>query len=121
MTAGPLTSIGFEELEHPGVVAARLTRQRVGDQVRQVEVADAHGIGVAERPDADLGRGPRPDPGHGRQPGIGVGEWQVDDRLEPRRPGRDPPDQLGPAALDPERVIRVIGECRQRRRASAAA
>ena len=78
--ARPLPAIGLEQLEHPGVRAARLAGQRVGDQVREVEVADAHRVDVAERPDTDLGRGPRPDPGHGRQPRIGLGEWQVGDR-----------------------------------------
>ena len=66
-----------------------------------MEVADADRVRVAERPDADLGRGPRPDPRHGRQPGVGLGERQVDDRLEPGGPGGDPPDQLGAARSTP--------------------
>ena len=75
-----------------------------------MEVADAHRVVVAQRPDADLGRGPRPDPGHGGQPRVGLGERQVDDRLEPGRPGGDPPDEVGPALLDAERVVGVVGE-----------
>ena len=50
-------------------VAARLAGERPGDEVRQVEVADAHRVDVAERPDRDLGRGPRPDPGDARSAG----------------------------------------------------
>ncbi len=60
--------------------------QRIRHQVGQVEVADAHRVHVAQRPHADLARGPRPDPGHGRQPCIGVGQRQLDDRLEPAAP-----------------------------------
>ena len=62
----------LEQLEHPRVVAARLAGQRPGDEVGQVEVADADRIRVAERPDRDLGRRPRPDAGHGGQPRVGV-------------------------------------------------
>ena len=92
----PPTSVRLEELEHPGVVAARLAGQRPGHDVRQVEVADADGIRIAERPDGDLGGRPRPDPGHGPEPRVRGLERQVDDRLEPvgarRRPrGRRPP------------------------------
>ena len=112
----PLAAIRLEQLEHPGVVAARLTGQGVGDEVRQVEVADAHRVGVAERPDADLGRGPRPDPRDGGQPRVRLGERQVDDRLEPRRPRGDAPDELGPATFDAERVVGVVGERGERRR-----
>ena len=72
----------LEELQHPRVVAARLARQREGDQARQVEVTDADGVRVAERPDADLGRRPRPDARYRRQPRIGVGA--AGDRRSPR-------------------------------------
>ena len=40
-----------------------------------MEIADAHRVGVAERPDADLRRG-RPDPGTAVSRGS-LGEWQV--------------------------------------------
>ena len=84
--------------------------------MREVEVADAHRVDVAERTDADLGRGPRSDPPDGLQPRVRLGVRQVDDRLD--RPGvpRDRPDELRAAALDAERVVRPVGERRERAR-----
>ena len=78
-----------------------------------MEVADADRVHVTERPDADLGGGPRTDPRHGRQAGVALGEGQVHDRLEPGRPRGDPADEVGPALLDPERVVGVVGQGRQ--------
>ncbi len=117
---GPLSAVRLEQLEHPGIVAARLAGQRERDEVRQVEVADADRVVVAERPDADLGRGPRADPGNGRQPGVRLGQRQVDDRLEPGGPGGDPADEVGAPAFDAERVIRVVGQARRGSRAAGA-
>ncbi len=109
--SGP--AVGLEQFEHPGVVAAGFAGQRERDEVREVEVADADGILVAQDPDAHLGRGPRADPGHGLQSCIGVGQRQVHDRLEPGRTGGDPPDQVGAAAFDTERVVGVVRGARQ--------
>src|SRR5690348_15898729 len=60
----------LEQLQHPAVIAADLTGQAERDDVRQVEVADADGIGVDACPEHHLGRGPRPDPGDRPQPSI---------------------------------------------------
>ena len=103
-------AIRLEQLEHPGVIAAAFPREHRADQVRQVVVADAHGVGVAQRTDRDLGRGPRSEAGQRRQPGVCLVEGQVDGRLEPGGPGRDPSDDLGPPAFDAERVVPVVGE-----------
>ena len=105
-----MATVRFEELEHPSVRAAGLAGEDVRDEVRQVVVADAHRVGVAERADGDLGCRPRPKPGECREPGIRLRERQVDDRLEPGRATRDAADEVGPSTLDAERVIRVIGE-----------
>ncbi len=43
---------GREELQHPLVGAACLAGQRPADGVAEMEVADAHGVRVAERPEA---------------------------------------------------------------------
>ena len=86
----PHAAVRLEQLEHPVVRAARLAGQRVRHEVRQVEVADAHRVLVAQRPDADLGRRPRPDSRARRSVALGLGEGQVHDRLEPRRPRRPP-------------------------------
>ena len=124
MTRARCAAIRLEQLEHPRVGAARLAGQRVRDEVRQVEVADAHRVRRRRAP----GRRPRPrSTARSRarpSAGVGLGEGQVHDRLEPRRARCDPPDQVGPASLDAERVIGVVGERgqgrRRRRRAGAA-
>ena len=84
-----LAAIRLQELEHPRVRAARLAGQRERDEVRQVEVADAHRVHVTERPDADLRRRPRTDARHGRESPVAVGERHVGDGLEPGRSGGD--------------------------------
>src|SRR6187402_2637248 len=50
-----------QELQHPVIVDAA-ARKREAHLMREVEVADAHGIGVAERADPRLGARPRPHP-----------------------------------------------------------
>ena len=112
-----LAAVRLEQLEHPRVVAARLAGQRPGHEVGQVEVADAHRVGVAERSDRDLGRRPRPDPRErtsaARTPRRAAGPTIASNQ---RRPGRDAPDELGAAPFDAERVEGVVGERRERRR-----
>ena len=87
-----------------------LPRQGPRDDVRQVEVADAHRIGVAECADGDLGRGPRTDPRHRGKARLCHLERELGDGLEPVGTHGDPPDELGPTPLDPERVVGVVGE-----------
>src|SRR4029079_4918035 len=112
---GPLPAPRLEQLEHPRVIAADLAGQAVGDEVRQVEVADADRIRVAERADGDLGRGPRPDPGHRPETAIGILARHRHDLLEPVRPGGDAAEEIGPAALDADRVELVIRDPRDDR------
>ena len=75
-------------------VARRSPARAKADHVRQVEVADAHRVAVAERAKRDFGGGPRPEAGQRGEPPVGVGQRQVDDLLEPRgagaTPGSDP-------------------------------
>ena len=59
--APALPAIRLEQLEHPGVVGPGLAGQRPGHDARQVVVADADGVRVAERDADDLGRGPGTD------------------------------------------------------------
>ena len=47
-----------QQFEHAGVVAARFAGKRPRDCVRKVVIAHADGVGIAERDDGDLGRGP---------------------------------------------------------------
>ena len=54
-----VAGIGLEQLG-AGVVVERLAGQRPGDVLRDVVVAEAHGVGVAERALGHLGRGPDP-------------------------------------------------------------
>jgi hypothetical protein len=81
-----------------------------------MEVADADGVHVSQRSNADFGGRPRPDPWHRAQPGVRLLERHVDDLLEPRCSCRDTPDQLRAPLFDPERVVREVGKCRKRRR-----
>ena len=120
--AGALAAIRLEQLEHPGVGRAALAGERERNDVRQVEVADADGVGVAERAERDLRRGPRPDPGQRRQPPVGVGA--AAGRRSPRTARRavgDRPDEVRSATLEPERVERVVREPPRGPRAAAAA
>ena len=73
-----MRAVGLEQLEHPRVIAAAFPGQHRADQVREVVVADAHRVGVAQRSDGDFGRGPRSEAGQRRQPGVGLVERQVD-------------------------------------------
>src|SRR5262245_38144508 len=54
---------GLEQLEHLGVVDPP-AHERPSDGLREVEVADRDGVGVAERALRDLRRGPHADAGH---------------------------------------------------------
>jgi hypothetical protein len=56
----------LEQLEHPLVGRLPLAGEGVRDEARQVVVADADRVTVAERTDRDLGRRPRSDPGIAR-------------------------------------------------------
>ena len=62
----PVATVGLEQLEHAGVVTARLAGQCPRHLIRQVVVADADRVGVAERDDGHLGSGPAPTPGTAR-------------------------------------------------------
>jgi hypothetical protein len=52
----------FEQLEHPLVSSAWLASERPRNDVRNVIVADRHGVRVAERDPGDLGDAPWTDP-----------------------------------------------------------
>ena len=110
--AGPLPGVRLEQLEHPVVGAARLAGQRPRHEVRQVEVADAHGVRGRPAP----GRRPRPrSTARARaRPSAARGPRRVAGRRSPRTtpPARHAPDEVGPPPLDAERVIGVIGEAR---------
>src|SRR5262245_57793533 len=69
----PLASIRLQQLQHPRVIAAGLARQRPADHVRQVEVADAHRVGVPERGAGRLRGGPRTDALDGHEPSERIG------------------------------------------------
>ena len=60
-----------QELQHPVVVDAA-SREREAHLMREVEVADAHGIGVAERADPRLGARPRPHPAQAREDALAL-------------------------------------------------
>ena len=88
-----------EQLEHPGVVASRLARQRPRHGVREVEVADAHRIGVAEGDDGDLCRCPDADARDGLEPASELA--RVGRLLEPVGHRRGSADGLGSLAVRP--------------------
>ncbi|MEO6318282.1 MAG: hypothetical protein ABIP36_05805 [Acidimicrobiales bacterium] len=50
-----MTNEGLEQLEHAVIGATGLTGQGEGDEVLHVEVADAHGVGVAVGEPGHLG------------------------------------------------------------------
>ena len=92
-------TVGLEQLEHPGVIAAALARERPGRP----------GSGGGSRRRSRRRRRPSartatsaavhgPMPGQRRQPGVGLVERQVDGRLEPGGPRRDPSDDARPGA-----------------------
>src|SRR5688572_24260176 len=66
---GPLAAPGLQQLEHPLVGPSRLPGEGPRDVVLEVEVADADGVGIAERDVGDLGRRPRSDAGKGLEAG----------------------------------------------------
>ena len=71
-------------------------------------VADADGVGIAERDAHDLGRGPGADARQRREaPGGLLGTRRG---LEPVGPRRGTPNDLGAPSLDADRVERVIRE-----------
>ena len=107
-------AVWLEQLEHARVVGARLARERPGDRVRDVEVADAHGVGVAEGAANDLRGGPGTDAGKRPQPGRRFGRGAR--RIQPRGPRRCAADDLGAPPLDAERVEGVIRQAGQRGR-----
>ena len=82
----------------------------------EVEVADAHRVLVAECAGGHLRDRPRPDPWYGAQARFGIGRRQVHDPFEPGRAGADPADEVGPALLDTERVVGVVGQPGERLR-----
>ena len=102
--------VGLEQLEHPFVRTARLARERPRHDVRNVVVADRYGVRVAERGPGHLGHRPRSDPVHRRQPLLGGVERERGGLVDPRRPGAHLTQHVGAAALDAERVERVVGE-----------
>src|SRR5690606_13674098 len=61
-----LTRPRGEEGDHPLVVRPA-AGEGVADLVREVVVADADGVRIAERADPRLGRGPGADPGKARE------------------------------------------------------
>src|SRR5207249_10779877 len=67
-----LPAIGLQELEHALVRPAGFTSARPGNQVRDVEVANADGIRIAQSADADLCRRPWADARQRPQASIGV-------------------------------------------------
>ena len=78
----------LQQLDHPLVRSADLAGQAEGDEVREVEVADAHRVGIARGAEHHLGRGPRPDPGQRRQPGVGRVARAARGSPRSGRPGR---------------------------------
>src|SRR5260221_6986119 len=60
--ARPMAAPRLQELQHSLIGGARLTGKRPGHHMRQVGVADADRIGIAEGAQRDLRGGPRPDP-----------------------------------------------------------
>src|SRR5690606_35163219 len=65
----PVSAPWLEQLEHAVVVRA-LSGERVTDVVCEMEVADAHGVGIAEGTDARLRDGPGADAAQAPQRGI---------------------------------------------------
>ena len=84
-------------------------------------VADAHRVRVAERVAGDFADGPRPDPDDRRRGGVGVGDGELAIASSRSADGADPPERLGAAALEPERMERVVRHERElpRRRLEA--
>jgi K+:H+ antiporter len=68
----PVPGIGGEQFAHARVVHL-LPDQRPAHDRGQVVVADRQGVGVTDGPLADLGGGPRPDPGQRLQPPVRLG------------------------------------------------
>ena len=72
----------------------------MADPLREVEVADGHGVGVAESALADLGRGPDADARQRPQGRRGVGRRPVDQRLEPAGAAGGGDQGPGPGQVD---------------------
>lgn len=95
---------GREELEHAGIVATRFAGERPSDGVREVVVADTHGIRITEGDDRDFRSRPRPDARDGEQTAPQLGT--VPRLLEAVRNRRDAVDRLCPLSFDTETVPR---------------
>jgi hypothetical protein len=80
-----------------------------------MEVADAHGVRVAQRPERDFRGSPRPDAGHRTKSPVRVVPRHHDDLLEPLGALGDATDEVRPAALDAEGMELVIRDRRDHR------
>ena len=104
-----MAAIRLQQLEHALVRRARRAVESEADHVRQVVVADRDRVGVAERDQGHLRRGPRPDTGERLQPAPGAGQVHLTGFLEAPRAARRADDHLGTAALDAEPVELPVG------------
>ena len=111
LDSATLPAVRLEQLEHARVVGPRLAGERPGDGVRDVEVADAHRVGVAEGAAHDLRGGPGTDAGKRSQPARRLGGGAR--RIQPGGPRRCAADDVGAPALDAERVEGVVRQARQ--------
>ena len=100
----PVRSVRLEQLEHRGVVTPGLTEEHPTHLVGEVEVPDAHRVGVTERDPRHLGDGPLPDPGDGSHAGRDRPEL-VDGLVESVPSGGDASHGVGPLPLDAGAVI----------------
>ncbi len=101
----PLPGPRRQQLQHLVVGAAGPAGEQVHHHVRQVVVADAHRVGVAERALRGLGGGPDPDAGHQLQPGHRVAAGvMLDALLEPAGDRGGGPDGALPLQVDAEAV-----------------
>jgi hypothetical protein len=88
--------------------------------VAEVEVADAHRVGIAEGPEAHLGGSPRAHEREDLQSRVGVRQGQVRALLHAGGVGRRDADCVPATALQPQRVVRVAGGALAASRAPAA-
>ena len=126
----PVPPPRLEQLDHAVVVDA-ITGEREPDLVGEVVVAHAHGVGIAERPDARLGARPRPDAGQAREHGVALiaGGCLRRRPLDRRAPSGGPRDRLRLRRFEARAVPRPArdevpvgrwGEHRARRRPGGA-
>ena len=90
----------LEQLEHALVVRSGLAGEGPCDDVREVVVAHADGVGVAQCDAANFRRRPLPDTGNRSQAAVELVGAELDRALEAVGDDRTAMDRLGASPLD---------------------